>query len=99
MMVRQHANAKLCEQPKGKVESADEWLGQRAAVQVRWNCKLGDDPDRVHRDVFAKAGGEVADFFLAEAVEEEVGRNQVVVAMDQYEGAGICQVCANTSNG
>jgi hypothetical protein len=71
-MVGEMANAKTCEQAKGKVESGDQRPRDCQSVEVGWNCKFGNDPYSVHSDVIAKPVSQVSDFSICEAIEEEV---------------------------
>src|SRR5689334_18406080 len=72
VVVGKLAHVELGEQGEGEIQGADERTGEGAAVEIRWDCELGDDPDGIGGSVTAKAGGERFNFRLSEAVEEEV---------------------------
>lgn len=80
-------DAKTGEQAEGEVEEADQSLC-RAAEQARGNAEVGEKPKRSRGEMGSRSGDEPIEFGLGEAIEEEVGDDEVV-GVRGLEGAGI----------
>ena len=82
--------AEAGEDPEREVERADEGSGGEAE-EASGNAEVGDQPERVGGEVWAQVGDEVIELGLSEAVEEEVGDDEVVGA-GGGEAAGVGEV-------
>ena len=76
-VVGEVGGAEAGEEPEGEVEAADEELCAGDAW-AGGDAEVGDEPEGVGFEVRGEAGDEGFEFGLGEAVEEEVGDDEVV---------------------
>jgi len=89
-VVGEVGGAEAGEDAEGQVEAADEESGWK----MHWAggyLEVGDNPEGPGTCVFCDAGDEGIEFGLGEAVEEEVGDDEIVGALE-WEGQGVCLV-------
>ena len=83
------------EQSEGPVEQGNQRAGHEFAVWTRWDSEFGDEPLRRGMDVGSDSRGKCGHFAGGEAVEKEVGRDQVVMGDGGYPRAGIAEVAGD----
>jgi len=89
-MVGEAIEAEFGEKTEGCVEKGDEGRGDEAAEE-RWrDCEVGDEPESVLSRDRDKAMGKGGNFFGGQAVEEEVGGDEIVT--DVERGLPVTQV-------
>ena len=65
------------EQAKGEVEEANQNAGRQAKWAGGWDAEVGDDPQGARREAGADGGDEAREISGGEAIEEEVGGDEV----------------------
>jgi hypothetical protein len=83
-MVGEVSGAEACQETEGEVESADEEPGWQVHCAGRY-AEVGDEPECVGGECGFDAVDERVEFWLGEAVEEEVSDYKIVWA---FEGCG-----------
>lgn len=78
MVIGQAADGEAGEPAESEIEGGDERLSDQAAEPAAWHCEIRNDPKAVLVDVAAQARGERFHFSGVEAVEKEVGEEQIV---------------------
>jgi len=91
-MIGQLADPEAGEQSEGAVEQGNQRASYKSAGESGRDCKFGDEPLRRGEGAASDSRGENVDFFGCEAVEKEVGSDQVVMGGGGLTGAGICEV-------
>ena len=76
-MVGEVGGAEAGEDAEGEVEAADEELCGETH-EAGGDAEVGDEPEGAGSEVWGDAGDEGVEFGLGEAVEEEVGDDEVV---------------------
>jgi len=94
-VVGQTADGESREQAEGAVENGDEGTGYQAAEGGGGDGEFRDEPEGVGGENGAEIGGEGVDFRSGEAVEEEVGDDQVVGGGRWGESAEVGDLGAN----
>ena len=77
-VVGEVGGAEAGEEAEGEVEGADVETGD-GAERSGGDAEVGDEPEGVGGDAGGGGGDELIDFGLGEAVEEEVGDDEVAV--------------------
>lgn len=84
------ADAEAREKAKGGIKSGDESAGDESAeTAAGGNLKFRDEPERAGSEVRAEAGDEGGGFRFGQAIEEEVGDDEVVAVGGRVEAAGV----------
>ncbi len=84
------ADGETGEETEGRVEEGDEGAGAGCAeAATGGDLKLGDEPAGSGGEMGAKAGDEAGGFVLGEAIEKEVGDDEVVAVGGGLVGAGV----------
>jgi hypothetical protein len=79
--------AEVGEDAEAEVEAANEEFGGEFC-EVGGDLEVGEEPERVGLHVLCDAADEGVELGLSEAVEKEVGYNEIVVACES-EGEGV----------
>jgi hypothetical protein len=78
-VIGKSADGETCEGSEGVVEKCNEWPRKESAVAVCGEVEFRHQPGRAGPHVRSKPRGERFDFIGEQAVEEEVGYDQVIV--------------------
>jgi hypothetical protein len=76
-VVGESGGAETCEETEGEIEAADEELC-RETHGAGGNAEVGDEPEGSGSEGRSDASDESVEFGLGEAVEEEVGDDEIV---------------------
>jgi hypothetical protein len=95
-VVGEVAGGETGEEAEGAVEGGDKGAGDEAAEGVWGDGELGDYPLGLGSGCDAEGCGEEVDLGGGEAVEEEVGDDEVVRRVGRVESAGVGLVGADT---
>ena len=96
-VIGEMGDAEAGEEAKGEVQKADEGAGGQAEEAGR-DAEVGDEPAGFGGEVGEEAGGELVELRLGEAVEKEVGDDEVV-GPGAPEGEGVGGVGAQAKAG
>jgi hypothetical protein len=98
-VVGEAGGAETGEEAEGEVEGADEELcGETHGA--RWDAEVGDQPEGSGMQVLCDAGDESVELGLGEAVEEEVGDDEVVGTFQRVdECVGVVRAQAKSGVG
>jgi hypothetical protein len=89
-VVREVGDAEIGEDTKDEVEAAYVGAGDGAHGAGGWDAEVGDEPEGLGGEVRSDLGDEDFELGLGEAVEEEVGDDQVVFFRGRgAEGEGV----------
>lgn len=94
-VVGEAGDAEAGEQAEGEIEGADEQGGGDSKGAARGDAEVGDDPEGVGGEVGAEGGEEGLELGRREAVEDEVGGDEVeggVGLESGGEGVGVAEV-------
>ncbi len=78
-MVRKTGGAEAGENAEAEIESTDDYF-RREAHQAGWDAEIGDKPERSRGQGWDDAGDKSFQIGLSEAVEKEVGYDEIVRA-------------------
>ncbi len=81
-VVGEVGGAEAGEEAEGEIEGADEEFGWKMHG-AGGNAEVGDEPEGAGGEVGCDAGDEGVEFGLGEAVEEEVGDDEIVGAFER----------------
>ena len=88
-VVGQAGDAEAGEEAEREVEGADEEAGEQVeGAGGGRNAEVGEEPEAAGGEVGSEAGGEAVELGFGEAIEEEVGDDEVVGARG-LEGEGV----------
>lgn len=76
-VVGEASGAEAGEDAEGEVEEADEQAGGETHGAGGWDAEVGEEPESVWTHVSGEAHGEGLQLGLGEAVEEEVGDDEI----------------------
>lgn len=94
-MVGEASSAEAGEDTEGEVEGADDDAG-REAHRPGWDTEVGDHPEGVKGERWNDTSDERFEFELREAVEKEVGGDQVILSVgSKGESVGVLSLEAN----
>jgi len=91
-MIGQLADPEAGEQSEGAVEQGNQGASYKFTEESSRDSEFRDEPRGCWIDAASDSRGENVDFFGCEAVEKEVGSDQVVMGGGGLPGAGICEV-------
>lgn len=89
-VVREAGGAESGEEAEGEVEEPNESVGGEAE-RAGWDAEVGEEPEGAGCEVGDETGGELIELRLGEAIEKEVGDDEVVEAVG-LEGDGVGRV-------
>jgi hypothetical protein len=99
-VIGQGVGAEAGEDAEGKVEAADVGSGDEVHEAGGWNAEVGDEPEGSRGEVRGDVSDEGFEFGLGEAIEKEVGDDEVVLlCWVKSEGVAVVGLEASSVKG